>query len=101
MLPGVKPPPGRLHPDKPDILIVQKGVEDADSIATATDTGHDIVGQPSQSIQQLLPGFLTDYRLEVTHYRRIGMRTDYRAQQVLGIPVIGHPVSHRLVDGIL
>ncbi|MBA7587842.1 hypothetical protein ES708_29887 [subsurface metagenome] len=68
VLPGLKSSPGCLHPNKPDILIVQKGIENANGITTTTDTGDDIVGQATQLIHNLLSSFPTDYHLEVTHH---------------------------------
>jgi hypothetical protein len=49
----------------------------------------------------LFAGFLADHRLEVAHHLRIGMRAGRRADQVIGVVDIGHPVAQRLVHRVL
>ena len=45
MFDSIKPPSRRLHADELDLLIIQEGVENADGVAAAADTGDDIVGE--------------------------------------------------------
>ena len=42
-----------------------------------------------------------DHRLELAHHQRIRMRAERRAEQVVRVGDIGHPVAHRLVDRVL
>src|SRR5690606_15965306 len=42
-----------------------------------------------------------DHRLEVAHHGRIRVRTRRGADDVIGVLDIGHPVSERLVHGVL
>ena len=39
--------------------------------------------------------------MEVAHHRRIGMRAQHAAQQVVRGANVGHPVAHGFVDGVL
>ena len=39
--------------------------------------------------------------LEVAHHRRIGVRAGRRADQVVGVRDVGHPVAQGLVHGVL
>ena len=68
MLIGVNPSPRCLHPDELDLLVLQKGIENADGVAPASDAGDYIVGKAPHLVHDLLPGFLADYHLEVTHH---------------------------------
>ncbi len=45
--------------------------------------------------------FAADDRLKLANHQRIGMRAERRAEQVIGVADIGHPVAHGLVDGVL
>ena len=44
---------------------------------------------------------VADHRLEVAHHGRVGVRPQRRAEQVVGVRDVGHPVADRLVDGVL
>ena len=44
---------------------------------------------------------IADHPVEVAHHLRVGARPVGRAQDVVGRADIGHPVAHRLVDGLL
>ena len=52
-------------------------------------------------VEALRPRLLADDRLELAHHQRIRMRPERRAEQVVGVADVGHPVAHRLVDGVL
>ena len=59
------------------------------------------VRQPAFRLQHLRARLLADHPLEVAHHRRIGVRAGRRADQVVGVLDVGHPVAQRLVHGVL
>ena len=44
---------------------------------------------------------VADHRLEVAHHGRVGVRPERRAEQVVGVADVGHPVADRFVDRVL
>ncbi len=90
-----------LDPDQAHALVGQERVEHADGVGAAADAGDHGVGQAPFHLQDLLAGFGADHRLEVTHHRRIGMRTRGGADHVVGVVDVGDPVAQGLVHGVL
>ena len=90
-----------LDADQPDAAIVDERVEDADGVAAAADAGDDGVGQPPGQLEDLRARLAADDRLELAHHQRIRMRPEHRAEQVVRVADVGHPVAHRFVDGVL
>src|SRR5438128_239082 len=76
---------------------VSEWVKDADSIASAANTGDYYIGQSPLLRKNLCPCFIADNRLEVAHDARIGMRPDCRTDQVEGGFDIRYPVADGLV----
>src|SRR5262245_6218595 len=93
--------PGGLHTNQTDTRIVDERIEDPEGVAATTDTGHDGVRQAPDEREQLLTRLAPDDGLELAHHERIGMRSENRAKEVVGVLDIGDPVAHRLVDGVL
>ena len=58
-------------------------------------------GQAPLAGEDLLAGLDPDHPLEIAHHHRVGVRAGHRADDVEGVVHVGHPVTHRLVDGIL
>ena len=50
--------------------------------------------------QILLPGFNADDTLELTHHVGVRVRACRRADHVVGVAHVGHPITHGLVQGI-
>jgi hypothetical protein len=66
--------------------------------------GDDCVGQaarPGRRVEHLLQRLAPDHALEVAHHRRVGVRAEHAAQQVVRRAHVRHPVADRLIDGIL
>ena len=59
------------------------------------------VGSRPFGLQDLLAGFLADDAMEVAHHRRVRMRSQHAAQQVVRGADVGDPVAHGFVDGVL
>ena len=76
-------------------------MEDADGVGAAADAGDDRVGQAAFHLHDLLARLVADHRLEVAHHLRIGVRAGGRADQVVRVLDVGHPVAERLVHGVL
>ena len=47
------------------------------------------------------PRLAADHRLQVAHQRRVRVRAGHRADDVVGVAHVGHPVAQRLVHGVL
>ena len=95
------PRPPASTPIRRTCSIRDEGVEDAHRVAAAADAGDDRVRQPAELLEALRPRFAADHRLELAHHQRIRMRAEHRAEQVVGVGDVGHPVAHRLVDRVL
>ena len=57
-----------FYPDKLDVSIVHKRVENPDGVAASAHTGDDVIGQATALGQNLLSGFLAYDRLKITHH---------------------------------
>mmetsp|Transcript_12442 Transcript_12442/g.29425 ORF Transcript_12442/g.29425 Transcript_12442/m.29425 type:complete len:608 (-) Transcript_12442:233-2056(-) len=91
----------RLHSVQLDALILHEGVEGADGVRPATDASHDGIGELPGLVQHLHPHLLAHDALEITDDDGEGMRPDGRADEVVRVPHVGHPIPHGLVDGVL
>ncbi len=84
-----------------DVLVVEEWVKETDGVRAATDAGDEGIGQFAFGLHDLLAHLTADDRLEVAHHLRIGMRARRRADDVVGVADVGHPVAERLVHGVL
>ncbi|VTR66606.1 hypothetical protein DESC_490016 [Desulfosarcina cetonica] len=100
MLTGGKPPAGGLHAHQFDV-VVKKAAEDAHGVGTATHAGVNPGGQSPFPLHELPAGLLADDGLEPGHHLGKGVRPTGRAEHVMGIVHVGHPVAKGLVDGVL
>ena len=98
---GGDPLAARLHADQPHAGIFSEGVEQADGVRAAADARHARVRQPAGLGHDLRPRLGADHRLEVAHDGRVGVRAERRAEQVVRVSHVRHPVTDRLVDGVL
>ena len=101
MLFALEPLAAGFDADDLHVLVVEERVEQADGVRAAADSGDQRVGQTAFGLHHLLAGFVADHRLEIAHHGRIGMRAGDRADHVVGVFDIGHPVAQRLVHGVL
>src|SRR5271166_1160612 len=86
--------------DELDAGVVEEGVEDADGVGASADAGDDGGGKLGFGFQNLLTRLFADDAVEVAHHRRIRMRAENAAEQVVGGANVGDPVAHGLVDGV-
>ena len=91
----------RFHAEDLHALVVEERVEQAHGVGAAADAGDERVGQAALGLHHLLAHLPADHRLEVAHHLRIGMRPRYRADDVVGVAHVRHPVAQRLVHGVL
>src|SRR6202165_5751825 len=78
MLAARDPFPTRLDADELHPRVIDEGAEDADRVrATADARDHDVRKAP-KALEALLPRFATDHRLDVTHHRRVRVRSEER-----------------------
>ncbi len=88
--------PYQLH-----VVIRHERVENSDGVAASAHAGKDRIGQPALRFQNLAARLLADHLLEIAHHHRVRMRAQRRAQQVIRVADVGHPVAHGLADGVL
>ena len=102
---GVAATPDRLAPgldaNQPHVAIADERIEDPHGVTAAADAGHDRGRQPAGELEDLRARFAADHRLELAHHQRVRMWTEHRAEQIVRVAHVGHPVAHRLVDRIL
>ena len=91
----------RLDADQADRGVVDEAVEDPERVAAAADARHDRIRGATGQVAVLGPRLAPDHGLELPHHQRIGMRPEHGPEQVVGVSDVGHPVAHRLVDGVL
>jgi hypothetical protein len=80
---------------------LDKRVENAEGVAAPADAGDDRLREAAGELEHLRPSLAADHRLELPHHQRIRMRPQHRTEQVVRVADVGHPVAHRLVDGVL
>ena len=82
--------------------IVQKMINRSGRIAAAAHAGDQIIGNlPALVLQQLLPDFLADDRLQACNHIGIRVRTHGGADDIVRIDGIAAPVADCFVGGIL
>ena len=62
-----------LDPGHPDIFVIKKGIEEADGIASATNTGHQKIRQSLLALEDLLTCLIPDDPVKISHDHRIRM----------------------------
>ena len=83
-------------------LVVEEGVHHADGVGAAAHAGADRIRVvDAVPVLELLLGLLADDLLEVAHHRGERVRAGDRAEQVVGVLDVGHPVAQGLVDRVL
>ena len=81
--------------------VSQEGVEEADRVRAATDTGVEVCGQALFGGENLFAGFAADDGLKIADHRRIRMGAEHRAEEIVRGANVSDPVTHRFVDGVL
>ncbi len=80
--------------------VSQERVEEADRVGAAADAGIEMRGQTLFGGENLLARFAADDGLKIADHRRIRMRAENRAEQIVRGANVGDPVAHRFVDGV-
>src|SRR3954469_19911443 len=80
-------------------LVGHEVVEDADRVRAATDACDDGVRQPAEKLQALFARLTADDRGEVADHSGERVRATDRADDVVRVVDVGHPVAERLVHG--
>src|SRR6478736_7875929 len=68
MAPGLDGLATGLDANQPHILVIDERIEDADGVATATDTGNHSVRKPAGLVEDLLARLAANDRLEFPHH---------------------------------
>ena len=101
MFAGFQTIPSRFHTDQTHIFFVDVRIKNTHRVGAATHACNDRIGLTAREFGHLYECFFPDHRLEIAHHHRIGMRARHRADDVIGMGDVGHPVAHRLVERIL
>jgi len=80
--------------------ILQKFVEQADSIRAATNAGHEVGGQALFRGNDLRAGFAADAGMKIADHRWIRMCAEDGAEKIVRGADVGNPVAHGFVDGV-
>mmetsp|Transcript_1913 Transcript_1913/g.4478 ORF Transcript_1913/g.4478 Transcript_1913/m.4478 type:complete len:327 (+) Transcript_1913:440-1420(+) len=100
-----KAPSGGFDADHLDIFVFQKGRKEAERVASAPDTGHQIIGLVlvAHLVQfgKLLLGFVSDNGLEISYHHGKGMGTNDAPDAEKHFLGIGHVGSKGRIDGFL
>ncbi len=92
--------PSSFHAHHLDFPVRDEIIKKADGVAAAAHAGEKRVRQPSNFRPHLAASFLPDYPLKLAHHERIRMRPQHRAQQVMRVLHVRHPIAHGLVNSI-
>src|ERR1700751_3328831 len=84
--------PCRLVSDQAHTGIIEKRVEDADSVGSSADTSYDRVGQSARLCLDLRTCLEADNSLKITHHGREGMRAGRSSEAVVGVLGVGDPI---------
>ena len=76
-------------------------MEQPHRVRAAPDAGDAGIGQAPLPLHHLGPGLAADDGVEVPHHHRVRMRTRHRADDVVRVVDVAHPVAHRLVERVL
>jgi hypothetical protein len=82
-------------------VVLPKRVEQTNRVTAAAHTRDEGRGQFALCRQHLLLCLAPDDALEFAHHRGIGVGTQCRTKQIVGVSHIRHPIAERLVDCIL
>src|SRR6185369_15678586 len=89
-----------FHTDQLHLLVLNKIIENADRVRSATHASNDCRGKPARHLKNLRARLAPDNTMKIAHHRRIRMCTKHAPQQVMRRTDVSDPVAHRLVDGI-
>src|SRR5467141_3320015 len=81
--------------------VAKELVEKADGVRTAANAGEKMRGEALFRSENLFAGFAADVGLKIANHRRVRMRAENGAEEIVSAADIGNPVAHGLVDGIL
>src|SRR6202167_257842 len=98
---GLDPIAPRLDADQLDALVVEKGREDAKRVGAPTNARDHARRQTPLALQQLRARLVADHTLQIAHQGGVGRRTDDRADEVVGVADVRHPVADRRGSGLL
>src|SRR6266705_6952602 len=85
----------------PNMSILQKGMEQPDGVAPATNACDQQIRKALFALENLPTRFDADDALKIAHHHRVRMRAEHRAQYIMSRAHVRHPIAHRLVDRFL
>mmetsp|Transcript_4117 Transcript_4117/g.15030 ORF Transcript_4117/g.15030 Transcript_4117/m.15030 type:complete len:361 (+) Transcript_4117:43-1125(+) len=91
----------RFDANNADGFFVNKVVEQTHGVGTATDARDKDVRQAAPLFHSLRSSFLTNDGVEVAHHHRVRVRTRDRAQNVVRVLDVRHPITNSLARRVL
>src|SRR6266478_731316 len=82
------------------IRVAKELMEKADGVRTAADASKKMRGQALFRGEDLFAGFAADDGLKIADHRRVRMRAQNGAEEIVGAADVGDPVAHGFVDGV-
>src|SRR6185437_260269 len=101
MRPALDAAPACLDTYQPHCGVCREGMEHTDGVAATANTRHHDIGQLPDLVEHLLARLVPNHRLEVADDAWVGMGSHRRADEIVSHRDISHPVTQRLIDGIL
>src|ERR1700735_555510 len=86
----------RLHTDELHLLVADKRSKHAHRVRASANTRNYPRRQSPLTLEHLLAGLTTDHPLQVSQKRRIRRRAHYRADHIVGVLYVRHPIADRL-----
>ena len=81
------------------LCVSQKSMKDANGIGASSNTGKYRIRKISCGFNHLFPCFYANNRLQLSDQKWVGMRTDNRTNNVIGVVWMGHPITESLING--
>src|SRR5688572_22929375 len=91
----------RLDPDKLDSLIVLERMKNSHRVRSPTDTGNHCGWKPAGGGQHLRARLAADHRLKLPDHSRIRRGPNDRADDVVAVVDVRHPVANGFARRVL
>src|SRR5262249_26029054 len=82
-------------------MVVEERRKDSDCVRSTADTSDDCIRQLSSPLEKLFAGLLTNHGLKVPYDSGVRMRSCNRADAIVSVAYVRHPIAKGFVHGIL
>ena len=92
--------PPRLDAQQPNTWIVYESGKEADCVRSSSDTGDSYIWKTILGFKVLRSRLFSDDLLKLSNHERVRVRARCGSDHIVGVPHMGHPVSHRLIQSV-